>query len=340
MRSTYPATGGLMRRVRRLLSFAVALALIWDIGAASAQQLEKVVIGHSSLRNDMAFLWVPQQMGLFKKNGLDPAIVFISGGVRMIQAIVSESAPVGSTGAALVTSAAAGGADTVMILGITNLLTYDVWAKPEIKRAVDLKGKTLAISGFGSSSHVASFLMLKHFGLDEKRDGITFLVVGDEPTRVQALIAGRIDATIVDPSVSAPLKERNFSYLGNLEQLGVPFVNDSVVTTRRFLKEHPRTAEAIVKSIFEGNAFMLNPVNRTTVTEVLGKHLHIAQKDAERAYDDLLPKVERRPYPNMDAVRATIQVMGLKNPKIAQLKAEDLVDVSILQRLEQSGFMH
>src|SRR6478736_1593383 len=190
------------------------------------------------------------------------------------------------------------------------------------------------------SAVLAAFLMLKHFGLDEKRDGITFLVVGDEPTRVQALITGRIDATIVDPSVSAPLKERNFSYLGNLQQLGVPFVNNSVATTRRFVKEHPRTVEAIVKSIVEGNAFMLNPVNRRAVTDILGKHLRISQKEAESAYEDLLPKVERKPYPNMDAVKATIQVMGLKNPKIAQLKAEDLVDVSILQRLEQSGFVH
>jgi hypothetical protein len=41
----------------------------------------------------------------------------------------------------------------------------------------------------------------------------------------------------------------------------------------------------------------------------------------------------------MDAVKATIQIMGLRNPKIAQLKPEDLVDVSILQKLEQSGFM-
>jgi hypothetical protein len=31
--------------------------------------------------------------------------------------------------------------------------------------------------------------------------------------------------------------------------------------------------------------------------------------------------------------------MGLGNPKIAQLKAEDLVDVSILERLVQSGFV-
>ncbi len=226
-----------------------------------------------------------------------------------------------------------------MILGITNLLTYDIWAKPEIKRPENLKGKRLAISGFGSSSHVASFLMLKHFGLDEKRDGITFLVIGDEPTRVQALITGRIDATIADPSVSGPLKERNFSYLGNLQQLGVPFVNNSVATTRRFIKERPRMVEAVVKTIVEGNAYMLNPANRMTVTGILAKHLRLSQKEADKAYEDLLPKVERKPYPNMDAVKATIQVMGLGNPKIAQLKAEDLVDVSILDRLVQSGFV-
>ena len=328
-----------MRRNRRLLGFAFALALSFDIRVAWTQELEKVVIGHSSLRNDIAFLWVPQALGLFKKNGVDPTIVFISGGVRMIQAIVSESAPIGSVGAALVTSAAAGGADTVMILGITNLLTYDIWARPEINSPKDLKGKTLAISGFGSSSHIASFLMLKHFGLEEKRDGIIFLVVGDEPTRVQALIGKRIDATIVDPSVSGPLKERKFSYVGNLQQLGVPFVNNSVATTRRFVKEHPRAVEAIVKTIVEGNAFMLNPANRTSVIDILAKRLRIPLKEADKAYEDLLPKVESKPYPNMDAVKATIQIMGLSNPKIAQLKPEELVDVSILQRLEQSGLI-
>ncbi len=326
-----------MKLYPRILGMFLALPLIWDTEVARAQDLEKVVIGHSSMRNDIAFLWVPQQMGMFRKNGLDPTVVFVPGGVRMIQAIVGNSAVAGSVGASLVTSAVAGGADTAMILGITNRLTYDIWAKPEIKRPEDLKGKRLAISGFGGSSHVASFLMLTHFGLDEKRDGITFLVIGDEPTRAQALIAGRIDATIVDPSVSGPLKERGFSYLGNLEQLGVPFVNNSFTTTRRYLKEHPRTVELMVRSIVEGNAFMLNPANRTTVVEILAKNLRVPGKEAEKAYEDLLPKVERKPYPNMDAVQATIQIMGLRNPKIAQLKPEDLVDVSILKRLEQSG---
>src|ERR1044071_41135 len=148
----------------RRFVFAVILAALLAANShfVDAQDLEKVVIGHSSLRNDIAFLWVPQQLGIFKKYNVDPTIVFISGGVRMIQAIVSQSAAAGSTGAALVSSAAGGGADTVMILGITNLLTYDIWAKAEIRRPEDLKNKIIAISGFGSSSHVASYLMLNH----------------------------------------------------------------------------------------------------------------------------------------------------------------------------------
>jgi len=326
-----------MKKYLRALSWILTLPLILASQTAWTQELEKVVVGHSNIRNDIAALWVPKDLGIFRKNGLDVNVVLITGGVRMTQAILSGSAPMGFTGATLVASAVAGGSDAVLMLGITNRLTYDIWAKPEIKRPEDLRGKNLAVSGFGSSSHVASFLMLQHFKLDENKDKITFLVIGDEPTRAQALIAGRIDATIVDPSVSGPLKEKGFSYLGNLQQLGVPFVNNALVSTRKYLKEQPRTAEAVVRSIVEGNAFMLNPANKPKVAGILAKHLRLEAKESEKTYEDLIPKVERKPYPSMEAVKATIQVMGLKNPKIAALKADDLVDVSILQKLEQSG---
>ena len=140
-----------MTRCPSISGFTLAVALMLTLRIGWAQELEKVVIGHSSLRNDIAFLWVPQQLGIFKKYGLEPTIVFIPGGVRTIQAIVGGSAVAGSVGATLVSSAVAGGSDAIMILGITNRLTYDIWAKPEIKRPEALKNKSLAISGFGSS---------------------------------------------------------------------------------------------------------------------------------------------------------------------------------------------
>ena len=197
-----------------------------------AQEPEKLVIGHSNLRNDIAALWVPKELGIFRKYGVEATIVLITGGARMTQALLSGSAPMAFTGATPVVTAVGGGADSVLILGINNKLTYDIWAKAEIKKPEELKGKTIGISGFGSSSHVASFLMLQHFNLDEKRDRITFVAIGDEPTRAQAVLAGRIDATLMDASISGQIKGKGPTYLGNLEQLGVPFVNNALVTTR------------------------------------------------------------------------------------------------------------
>lgn len=326
---------------RRWLCGAILTVASFLLGSATlrAQELEKLVIGHSNLRNDIAALWLPKELGLFRKHGLDATIVLITGGARMTQAMLSGSAPMAFTGATPVVTAVGAGADSVLILGINNKLTYDIWAKAEIKKPDELKGKTIGISGFGSSSHVATFLMLQHFNLDERRDKITFVAIGDEPTRAQAVLAGRIDATLVDASISGQIKGKGPTYLGNLEQLGVPFVNNALVTTRTFLKERAKTAEAVVRAIVETNGFILNPTNRATVTNILAKNLRLGADDARHAYDDLIPKVERRPYPDLDAIRATIKIIGDRNPKIAQLKTEDIVDTSILRRLDQSGFI-
>ena len=325
---------------RWLISVLIGLSTSLHIALPiHAQEAEKLVIGHSNLRNDIAALWVPKELGLFRKYGVEATIVLITGGARMTQAMLSGSVPMAFTGATPVVTAVGGGADSVVILGINNKLTYDIWAKAEIKKPEELKGKTIGISGFGSSSHVASFLMLQHFNLDEKRDRITFVAIGDEPTRAQAVLAGRIDATLMDASISVQIKGKGPTYLGNLEQLGVPFVNNALVTTRAYLKEHGKTSEAVVKTIVEGNGFILNPANRSMVTNIIARNLRLSPDDAKQAYDDLIPKVERRPYPNLDAIKATIQIMGARSPKIAQMKTEDIVDTSILRRLDQSGFI-
>jgi ABC-type nitrate/sulfonate/bicarbonate transport system substrate-binding protein len=58
------------------------------------------------------------------------------------------------------------------------------------------------------------------------------------------------------------------------------FVNNSGATTSLFIKEHPQTVEAIVKTIVEGNAYILNPANRMTVMGIFAKHLRTSQKEA------------------------------------------------------------
>src|SRR6185295_13297676 len=115
---------------RWLISVLIGLSTSLHIALPiHAQEAEKLVIGHSNLRNDIAALWVPKELGLFRKYGVEATIVLITGGARMTQAMLSGSVPMAFTGATPVVTAVGGGADSVVILGINNKLTYDIWAK-------------------------------------------------------------------------------------------------------------------------------------------------------------------------------------------------------------------
>src|SRR3990170_2520216 len=91
-----------MKKHLRVFTWILALPLILASQTGWTQELEKVLVGHSNIRNDIAALWVPKDLGIFRKNGLDVNVVLITGGVRMTQAILSGSAPMGFTGATLV----------------------------------------------------------------------------------------------------------------------------------------------------------------------------------------------------------------------------------------------
>jgi len=318
----------------------VALVSVLSGPAAQAQEATaKVTIGHSNYRNDVAALWIPSETGIFRKYGLDVTVTLVEGGRQMTQAILSGSVPIGMTGVPTVATSTAAGGDAVLILGITNKATFDIWAKPEVKTPADLGGKVFGISDLGATSHLAAFIVLRHFGLDPVKDRVSFVGVGDEALRAQALLARRVDVTLLDPSVSGHVRDKGFTFLGNMETLGVPFVNNAMVTTRTYLAKHPGVVEAVVRGVVEGNAYILNPANRRRVTKILATKMRLDEHRADDAYRELLPKVERKPYLPTDAVAASIQVLGARNPRVAALRPEQLVDLSILRRLDREGFI-
>ena len=47
---------------------------------------------------------------------------------------------------------------------------------------------------------------------------------------------------------------------------------------------------------------------------------------------------ERKIYPSVDGVRNVIRLLGAGNQKIRRLKAEELVDDSVVRRSEKEGW--
>src|SRR5207302_9857816 len=125
-------------------------------GAADAQDLTKLRVAYDGFSMTSGPLIYADKQGLFKKFGLDVTPVFIDGGSTLTQAVVGGSVDIAQNGYTPAVSAAVASADIVIIGGISNKLPYQLVVKNAITSASQLKGQSIAISRYGSSTDAAA----------------------------------------------------------------------------------------------------------------------------------------------------------------------------------------
>ena len=305
-----------------------------------AAEPTKLLLAHGAISNNVAPIWIAKEQGIFKKYGLDVDLVFIIAG-RAMQAMLAGQVPVGMVGGTHVLNANTGGGDFAMILGVENRLDYLFVAKPAIKGGEDLKGKKVAIGTPAGSASMAAYVALDHLGLVPRRDNIVLLGVGGVPERMGALRAGSVDATTLSPEIGQVVVSEGYRVLVDLGKENVPFQSSGIVVARSLIKSNPQLVENIAKATVEGVAFVHRPANKEIVMKSLGRNLRLDRADRiEKAYQGLVAELPKMPCPSMEGVASMIKLMvqhGL-NAKAAQVKAEDLVDMSYCKRFESSGF--
>jgi ABC-type nitrate/sulfonate/bicarbonate transport system substrate-binding protein len=304
-----------------------------------AQPLTKVIMTTGSFSEREAAMYVAQDQGIFRRYGLDLTFVHVRSGPVGMAAIASGETQLHSgsaTGAVL--GAAAEGIDLVFVAGIINKLIGNIMASPKIKTPADLKGKTIAVTSASGGSWMFTTLALEYWGLDAKRDGISYRILGDESVRSQALMNEGVAATHLGYTFSAPLISRGFTNLADLANLPIPFQSTGVLTTKRFMNSSPEVVEAVIRGLVDSLAFIAQPENKPAVLKSLMKGLRLQKMEQAVEGYETLPRIfERRIFPRADGVRNVIRLLGLSNEKIAKLKAEELVDDRFVRKLEKEG---
>ncbi|MGZ9262343.1 MAG: hypothetical protein ACXW6V_22980, partial [Candidatus Binatia bacterium] len=62
-------------------------------------------------------------------------------------------------------------------------------------------------------------------------------------------------------------------------------------------------------------------------------------REAEEGFVDMLIGMDKKPFPSMEGLRNIQRLMKQRNPKMANIKVDDLVDDQILRRLDESGYI-
>jgi NitT/TauT family transport system substrate-binding protein len=298
------------------------------------------VISYASFNERTAgALLVAQDQGFFRKQDLDARLVYVRAGNVALSALAAgESQFYFGSGTGVTLGAVAGGLDGVFVAGLVNRLTGTFVVQPKIKTPADLKGRNIGVQSIGGGIWMITMLVLDHWGIDPKRDGINLRIVGDEAVLAQALATNLIEGTYLGYTFGSLMKRQGFHVLADLASLNIPYQSTGVFVRRSFLKTSPETVEKVLRAMTQATAYIERPENKTSVMNSLYKGLRLPRfQDAEEGYELMRTLYEQRIYPNTDGIRNAIRLLGTSNEKIRQLKAEDMVDDRLVRKLEKEG---
>jgi ABC-type nitrate/sulfonate/bicarbonate transport system substrate-binding protein len=326
-------------RAALFLLVATLSATLYGPGEVAGQI--KTNLSSSVTSEAMTALWVARERGLFKKHGLDMQFILMPRNPLAVAALIAGEIDAAIIGPGHLVNAGLSGADLIGVANFHQKLDFRLNGRPDIKKPQDLRGKRIAISGPGSTSHLVSLLSLQGLGIDPVQGRVTFLTIpGTEVNRRLALETGGVDATSLRGAVGDLYGNKGYHVLYNLKATGASLPQNMMVTTRRTAAAKPQVIEAYLKAMIEATAVTLDPANKEMVMRLLASNLRLVNPaDAEEAYLAVINSQERAPHISLEAMKRLQGLLVQINPKIAEVRVENVIDNSFMNKLESSGFM-
>ncbi|MGH7796845.1 MAG: ABC transporter substrate-binding protein [Candidatus Binatia bacterium] len=325
------------------LMLAVTLVVFLPGSASPAEHaperpLEKVTIAYSSMSGNMAPLWITHERGFFRKYGLDVQLVFIASGSTTVQSLVSKDVAFAQMAGAAVLQSHLSGSDVVMIAGVINTLTFKFFVDKSIKQPDQLKGKTVAVTRYGSSTDFALRYALERYGLTPEKD-VSILQAGNMPAIVAALENGRIQGAMLSAPFTLKAKAMGFPLMADLQMLGLEYQHTGLATTQALIKSRPDLVHNAMKAYVEGIHYY--KTHRAESFAILAKYLKTDDTEVlTEVYDDVgLKLTAEKPYPTLRGIEIMLRELAAKNPKTSAARPEDFVDLSFVKELDRTGFI-
>ena len=196
-------------------------------------------------------------LGLWRDEGLEPSWTPVHGGVRAVEALMDGKVDVAYGGLGPALAARAGGAPVRIVVSMARALAQNLVAQTRIAEPEQLRGCSWALDGFGALSHHMARLTVRALGIAE--DEIEWRALGPPPERIEALLDGSIDVSLIRVeealSLSAEHGDRLHTLLGfsELKRL-VPVQPHGVLsTTEAFEAQAPGTLARVTRGMIRAS---------------------------------------------------------------------------------------
>src|SRR5690348_2226247 len=298
--------------MKRIAAHGILVLALWCFGAQpAAAQTTTLHIGFNGFYG-AAPLYVAQDAGIFRKHGFTLELVFIAGGSLSTQALIGKSLELLQTGGPPFLNAYLRGARLKIIGGVTNILPYVLLTNPRIATAEQLRGKKIGISRFGSNTDFVVRLALGHLGLTPA--DVTVLQVGGSQSRLVALKAGTIDATVLSPEEALAAQNLGLRPLIDFVANGVEFPHVNLVAREEYLQAEAPLIRRFMRAYLETIRFF-----KTHKEEAVRKMMLLSRLNdreiAEKAYQVYSRSLPDDGRPTIKGLEAVLADFAREDPK-------------------------
>jgi NitT/TauT family transport system substrate-binding protein len=297
---------------------------------------DKLATGYTATSGVFAGLWVAQEGKLFEKYDIDSNPVLIPAASRMVQAMLGgDVAFAGAGGNAAVDATLAGG-DFIMVGSLAKVPAFYIMALPEIKTIEDLRGKTIGVTRFGSSTDFTVRYVLKKHGLEPGRD-VALIQTGDIMASATSLASRLIAAAPLSSPANVRAQEAGAKVLINMGTAGVYFPHDAWMARRSFINTHEDVVRRFLKGYSEGVYRM--HADPALARRAIARYTRATEpKIVDAVYQYALDYVDKVPYNTREGIQEVLSQAAEKNPKAKDAKPEAFYDDRFVKELETAGF--
>lgn len=281
---------------------------------------------------------IADYLDLGKKFGLNIEYTNFSGGSQVVQALIAGQVDVSDNSSGPVVASLATDSPLIITFVSRSNLTDIMYSAANVKTAADLRGKSVAISSFGSQSHAGALLALKSLGLSPS--DVTIMQVGNDSARLAALQGGSVAASMNDATQADKLTGLGFNELVKLEDVkdlgGV--ARTSLTATQAFADANPNTMLALTAMEYE--ALLMWRANPDLAAEALASLEKVDLASATKELADSLAQ----PWVPLDGrcdpavMEFTKQTLIPTNADLATVDASKACTNKFLDQLDALGW--
>jgi NitT/TauT family transport system substrate-binding protein len=280
-----------MLRIPRIAA-ALLIAASAALALTDAADAQKIKLGSSLSPPSLESIspYVAIEKGFFKKNGVEAEVVEFRGDATHVKALLSgdidASINMGAT-EAIVTAPKA----PVRLWVVANPITpYYLIARKEAGTTLQaLVGKNVAVSGIGAISYHIPRIVFERSGIDPEK--FKYVAVGSPADRFKALVAGKVDLTVVTTTEVAKLdKFPDIIPLVNVPKVVPEIPYEFGMAKEDWIQKNADKVQRMTKAIIEANRWIA--ANKAGTVEVAKKILPDESTEAlSKAYDLVDPRI-------------------------------------------------